>query len=100
MSSAVEGSARAIVEMYSKTFCWYCRAARRLLDAKGVDYHEINLDDAPERRQEMSERSSGTTVPQIFIRGQAIGGYDEMKLLDEQGVLDTLLLAASASMVG
>lgn len=100
MSSGAESSSDPIVEMYTKTFCWYCRAARRLLDDKGVDYLEINLDEQPDRREEMIERSSGTTVPQIFIRGQAIGGHDEMKVLDEQGVLDTLLLAAAASMAG
>lgn len=84
-------SATHIVEMYTKTFCWYCRAARRLLDEKGVEYHEVNLDQEPGRREEMIERSSGKTVPQIFIRGQAIGGYDEMKALEEEGQLDELL---------
>ncbi|MBW2735661.1 MAG: glutaredoxin 3 [Deltaproteobacteria bacterium] len=80
-----------VVEIYAKTFCWYCRAARRLLDAKGVQYHEINLGKEPARRVEMIERSLAATVPQIFIHGQCIGGYDELKALEEKGLLDPML---------
>lgn len=81
----------ADVLMYTKTHCWYCRNARRLLGKKGVEYQEIDLLKEPERREEMIARSPGTTVPQIFIDGEAIGGYDELKALDKAGELDAKL---------
>jgi glutaredoxin 3 len=81
----------AHVLMYTKTHCWYCRNARRLLGKKNVDYEEIDLNEHPERREEMLERSPASTVPQIFIDGEAIGGYDELKALDKAGELDPKL---------
>ncbi|MCB1739135.1 MAG: glutathione S-transferase N-terminal domain-containing protein, partial [Gammaproteobacteria bacterium] len=53
------------IEMYSTRFCPYCMAARRLLDAKQVEYTVYDLDREPARRKEMMERSGRHTVPQI-----------------------------------
>ena len=79
------------IEMYSTRFCPYCMAARRLLDAKQVEYTVYDLDREPARRKEMMERSGRHTVPQIFIEGRHIGGFDDMAALDAEGGLDPLL---------
>ena len=62
----------AKVEMYLRPTCWYCRSARRLLDEKGVDYQVIDINAAPERREEMLRRGRGTTVPQILIDDRGV----------------------------
>ncbi len=80
------------VEIYTTMFCPYCARARALLQRKGVDYTEIDIIDEPQRRDEMIERAGGrTSVPQIFIDGEHIGGCDEMVALDRAGRLDPKL---------
>jgi glutaredoxin 3 len=84
--------------VYSTPFCGYCAAAKRLLTAKGADYAEIDVMMDPERRQEMLAKSGGRrTVPQIFIDGRHIGGFDELNALDKAGELDPLLAAPAPS---
>ena len=86
------GEPRILV--YSTPFCGYCAAAKRLLTAKGAQYTEIDVMMDPERRQEMLAKSGGRrTVPQIFIDGRHIGGFDELNALDKAGGLDPLLAA-------
>ena len=77
--------------MYTRDWCGYCAAARRLLDDKGVAYLEINVTGDKALRDEARERSGRRTVPQIFINAKHVGGYDDLALLDEQGDLDRLL---------
>ena len=80
--------------VYSTPFCGYCAAAKRLLTAKGAQFTEIDVMMDPERRQEMLAKSGGLrTVPQIFIDGRHIGGFDELNALDKAGGLDPLLAA-------
>ena len=84
----------ADVEIYTKFTCPYCVRALRLLDSKGVKYKEIKVDFGGEPRQEMLSRSNGrTTVPQIFIGGQHVGGCDDLMDLERAGKLDELLAA-------
>ena len=84
--------------VYSTPFCGYCAAAKRLLTAKGAEYTEIDVMMDPERRQEMLAKSGGLrTVPQIFIDGRHIGGFDELNALDKAGGLDPLLAAPASS---
>lgn len=72
--------------------CPYTRRARALLDSKGVSYEWLDVEQSPERLDEMIERSGGReTVPEIFIHGRHIGGADELLELDEAGELDRLL---------
>jgi len=78
--------------VYTKNFCPYCVNAKALLDKKGMTYTEINLDDHPEKREEMLSRSEGRrTVPQIFLNGKGLGGSDDLYALESQGKLDALL---------
>ena len=80
------------VEIYTTMFCPYCARARALLERKGVDYTEIDIIEEPTRRDEMIRRAGGrTTVPQIFIDGEHIGGCDELVALDRAGKLDPKL---------
>ena len=82
----------AKVEMYSTMWCPYCARARALLEHKGVAFTEIDLMEEPGRRDEMMRRAGGrTSVPQIFIDGEHIGGCDEMVALDRAGGLDPKL---------
>ncbi len=82
----------AQIEMYTTMWCPYCARARALLEKKGVDYAEIDIIDEPRRRDEMIRRAGGrTSVPQIFIDGEHIGGCDDMVALDRKGLLDPKL---------
>ena len=82
------------VEIYTKMFCPYCVRAKRLLEAKGVEYREHAIDFGGELRQQMIDRARGrTTVPQIFIGERHVGGCDDLMALDRAGKLDELLAA-------
>jgi glutaredoxin 3 len=82
------------VIIYSQPFCGYCSAAKRLLAAKGAPFTEIDVMMEAGKRDEMIERSGGRrTVPQIFIDGRHIGGFDDLNALDKAGKLDPLLAA-------
>jgi glutaredoxin 3 len=84
--------AMAEVELYTTPFCPYCVRARALLERKGVAYTDIDIIGEPARRAEMVRRAGGrTSVPQIFIRGEHIGGSDELVALDRNGELDAKL---------
>jgi glutaredoxin 3 len=80
------------VVVYTAPYCSYCVSAKALLRRKGVEFAEIDVMDAPERRTEMVARANGrTTVPQIFVGPTHVGGCDDLYELDEAGELDPLL---------
>jgi glutaredoxin 3 len=79
--------------MYTTTWCGYCVRAKHLLESKGVEYEEINLDDDPGFRQKLLDLTGGWTVPQILVDGRPIGGYTELWRLDKSGQLDQQLAA-------
>jgi len=81
----------AKVVMYSTRFCPFCMRARRLLGKKGIEFQEINVGGDAALWQEMESLSGRNTVPQVFINDQALGGFDDIALLDRQGKLDPLL---------
>jgi len=82
----------ANITIYSKEYCPYCIRAKELLLRKNQTFIEIRVDLHPELRDEMIDKSNGkTTVPQIFINGQHIGGCDDLYALEHQGTLDELL---------
>lgn len=87
----------AKVEVYSKNWCGYCGRVRALLDAKGVAYSTIDVTSDPDREREMIARSGATSVPQIFIDDQRVGGHDDLFSLHANGELDTLLTEANLS---
>ena len=81
----------AKIEIYTKATCPFCHRAKALLNNKGAAFHEIAIDSDPAKREEMIARSGRTTVPQVFIDGQHIGGCDDLHALDALGGLDPLL---------
>jgi glutaredoxin 3 len=84
--------AESRIVVYSQPFCGFCSAAKRLLKEKGAEFQEIDVMAEAGRRAEMVERSGGRrTVPQIFIDGRHVGGYDDLSALDRSGELDRLL---------
>jgi glutaredoxin 3 len=86
----------AKVVLYTTAFCGYCARAKALLEAKGVAFEEIDVTFSPDRRAEMKARANGrSTVPQIWIDGQHVGGSDELHALDQAGKLDPLLGTAA-----
>src|SRR5918911_407959 len=84
------------VRVYTTNWCGYCVRAKALLDAKGIEYEEINLDTDPSFRQKLLELTGGWTVPQILIDDEPIGGYTELWALDKRGELEERLAAEPA----
>lgn len=87
----------AKVEIYTKFACPYCYRAKLLLEQKGIAFEEFDASGGP-RRAEMLERANGgTTVPQIFINGQHVGGSDDLTALNHAGKLDAMLAGTAAA---
>ena len=84
------------IEIYSTLFCPYCARAKSLLERKGVQYINFDIIEDASKREEMQKRAGGrTSVPQIFIDGEHIGGCDDLYTLDRAGKLDGKLGRAS-----
>ena len=82
----------AEVQIYTTSSCPYCSRAKALLQRKGVEFQEFNVERDPSLRATMTERSGGgRTVPQVFINGRHVGGCDDLHALDRVGELDRLL---------
>jgi GrxC family glutaredoxin len=76
------------VEIYTKDWCGYCRAAKALLQELGFAFTDIDVTHDEVRYQEMLGRSNGRyTVPQIFFDGTGIGGYTDLVQLARAGRL-------------
>ncbi|HLB41450.1 MAG TPA: glutaredoxin 3 [Gammaproteobacteria bacterium] len=83
------GSPKVII--YTKENCPYCRLAKELLSARKLTFEEIRIDLDEAKLEEMIQLSHRRTVPQIFIKGQSIGGYEDLVNLAKSGKLDDLL---------
>ena len=79
------------VEIYTKSWCGFSQRAKALLDAKGVDYHEVDVTEDTVREREMIARAGRHTVPQVFIDGAHMGDADDLARLDATGDLDRML---------
>ena len=86
----------AEIDIYSTAMCPYCVAAKNLLHARGLAYREMRIDTDANARRDMLRRAPGArTVPQIFINGVHVGGFDQLAAADRNGRLQELLQAAS-----
>ncbi len=84
--------AMADITMYTRAICPFCSQAKRLLDSKGVDYDVVRLSlFDPNARVRLAELTGRYTVPQIVVDQQPIGGWDQLKALNDAGQLDELL---------
>ncbi len=82
----------AKVLMYSTAVCPYCIRAEQLLRSKGVtEIEKIRVDLQPELRAAMMEKTGRRSVPQIYINGEYVGGFDDLASLNHAGELDGLL---------
>lgn len=81
----------AKITIYSKDPCPYCVRAKNFLDEKGVSYDVIDLTDKPEEIDRIKNETGWRTVPIILIDGKLVGGYTDLKALDEEGKLDEML---------
>ena len=84
----------AQIEIYTKSTCSFCHAAKKLLKSKNLSFIETDILQKPNKRPEMIKRAGGrTTVPQIFINGSHVGGFDDLAVAEQTGKLDRLLAA-------
>ena len=81
----------ADVRIYTTPSCGYCTGVKQLLASKGVKYAEVDVSGDYAKRRWLAEVSGQRTVPQVFIDGQAYGGFTDLVKLDRQGQLDPLL---------
>ena len=80
------------ITVYMGPMCSYCDAAKRLLNKKNIPFKEINIALEEGKMEEMLKKSNGMkTIPQIFIEDHHIGGYDELRALENKGELDNLI---------
>lgn len=87
----------ALIEIYSTAVCPYCVAAKNFLAERGQRWEEYRIDRDPTRRDEMLVRSQQRrTVPQIFIDGLHVGGFDDLVALERAGKLAPMLAGEAA----
>ncbi len=79
------------VTIYVTTYCGFCDAAKRWMTANGIAYESIDVTTNNALRLELAQRSGMRTVPQIFVGETSIGGYTDMRALDNDGKLRPLL---------
>ena len=79
--------------LYTTEWCGFCIRAKMLLDARGLAYEEISLDDDPAFRQRVWDLGGQWTVPLVVIDGEPVGGYQELAALDRSGRLAERLVA-------
>ena len=78
-------------EIYTSGFCGFCVAAKNFLKNRGVEWTEVRIDQEAGKLAEMLERSGGRrSVPQVFINGAYVGGYDDLVAAERSGRLSEL----------
>jgi glutaredoxin 3 len=83
------------VDVYTTPCCPYCIYAKRLLEARGIPFREVDVAGDGAGRAELAARTGRRTVPQIFIDGRSIGGFEELAALDAAGELKGLATGGS-----
>lgn len=81
----------ADVVVYRTPSCVYCVRVHHLLQSKGVPFTEVDVSDDPDKRRWLVEVTRQRTVPQVFINGKPVGGFDDLARLNRSGELDRLL---------
>ena len=80
------------VEIYTAMACPFCKRAVKLLSAKNINFEEIDVTLNSANRKALRNRANGrTTVPQVFINDDHIGGCEDVLRFDQAGDLDELL---------
>ena len=81
------------VTIYTTQWCPFCIRAKRLLDRKNIAFNEMPVDGDAPLRAKMAAMAGATSVPQIWIGDQHVGGCDELYSLERQQRLDSMLQA-------
>jgi glutaredoxin 3 len=89
VARSLDGSARGVgdVILYTRTGCQFCAAAKVLLNARGVAFAEVDVTTDDAARESLFQRSGLATLPQLFIDGELVGGFDEIRALARSGGL-------------
>jgi glutaredoxin 3 len=83
------------VTVYTTDPCGFCRQAKALLEARGVDYEEVSLTKDPDGRARLVQRTGQMTFPQIIIGERVVGGFRELLEADRDGTLEEILAIAA-----
>lgn len=81
----------AKIKMIKKDPCPYCDRAIRFLQNKGLEFEILDLTGKWDELDEWKEKTGWMTVPIILINDKLVGGYQDMKRLDEDGKFDALV---------
>jgi glutaredoxin 3 len=81
----------AEVVIYRTPSCSYCFRVHQLLESKGVPFKEVDVSADDGKRRWLFDVTRQRTVPQVFINGKPVGGFDELARLNRSGELDRLL---------
>jgi len=81
------------VVVYTTEPCSWCARVKMLLQARKIEFREVNLVGDPLGVQGLAERTGMMTLPQVVIGGTLVGGYKETVAADQSGLLDELLAA-------
>ena len=82
------------VVVYTTEPCSFCMRVKQLLQARGVEYTEVNLARDPAGRAQLVEQTGMMSFPQVVIRGEVLGGFQETLRADQSGRLRELVAAA------
>ena len=75
------------VLIYSTSWCQPCKLAKKLLQERGLDFQEIDIEEKGWSREDLFDITGGRTVPQVVINDDTIGGYDDLVRFDQEGKL-------------
>ena len=74
-------------EIYTWSYCPYCKRAKQLLERKNIPYEEYIIDGNDEKKKELFEQTNQDTVPYVFVDGNFIGGFDDLSQMNKEGKL-------------
>lgn len=83
----------ATIKMIKKNPCPYCDRAKTFLDNKGFTYEVVDLTNNHAELEKLKEQTGWKTVPMIFINDKLVGGYTDLKTLEDEGKLDSLVMS-------
>ena len=75
------------IEIYTGPGCGFCARAMELLTDQGLAFVEHDISDPAVREAFLARLPRVKSIPQIFIAGEHIGGYDDLEMLAEKGAL-------------
>lgn len=79
------------ITVYSTDSCSFCARVKGLLQARGVEFTEVNLSKDPAGRLELAQRTGMMSFPQVLVGDELLGGFAELQAAVEDGRLDELL---------